>query len=161
MGKSSLINALLSRRNLVKVSSQPGLTQSINFFLINENIFCVDLPGYGFAKAPKEVTAKWKTLIEGYFQAKRDLRVVVCIFDIRRLPDRMDTDLLEYLNTLGINTLIVLNKADKISQPKRIAQVNSIINLFPPLEGKPFLVSAHTGEGIKTVMNQLMNSLCK
>lgn len=158
-GKSSLINALLCRRNLVKVSSRPGLTRSINFFLVNGNIFFVDLPGYGFARAPKEVTAKWKTLIEGYFQVGRDLKTVVCIFDIRRLPDQMDVYLLEYLHNLKINTLIALNKADKLSQPKRAAQVKAITRLFPPLAAKPFLVSAHTGEGLETVMGQLMRSI--
>ncbi|MDA8163005.1 MAG: ribosome biogenesis GTP-binding protein YihA/YsxC [Desulfobacteraceae bacterium] len=159
VGKSSLINALLSRRSLVKVSSRPGLTQSINFFLVNKNIFFVDLPGYGFAKAPKEVTAKWKTLIEGYFQTKRDLRSVVCIFDIRRLPDQMDAGLLEYLHNLKINTLIALNKADKLSQPKRAAQVKAITSLLPHLAAEPFLVSARTGEGIMMVMGRLMRSI--
>ena len=157
-GKSSILNAVLSRRNLVKTSSRPGFTQAINFFMADERIFFVDLPGYGFAKAPKEMQGGWKTLIEGYFQSQRDIRAVICIFDIRRMPDQMDTGLLDYLGALGINALIVLNKADKIPQPKRIAQTNAIISAFNPIalaSGSPLLVSARTGEGISELLARI------
>jgi GTP-binding protein len=157
-GKSSIINAVLSRRNLVKTSSRPGFTQAINFFLADERMFFVDLPGYGFAKTSKGTQGGWKTLTEGYFQSNRAIRAVVCIFDIRRMPDQMDAGLLDYLAALGINALIVLNKADKIPQPKRMAQVKAITSMLNPMvlaSGSPLLVSARTGEGISDLLARI------
>ncbi|MGQ9498867.1 MAG: ribosome biogenesis GTP-binding protein YihA/YsxC [Dissulfurimicrobium sp.] len=157
-GKSSIINALLSRRNLVRTSSRPGFTQAINFFLVDERIFFVDLPGYGFAKTSKRMQSEWKILIEDYFQSKRAIKVVICIFDIRRIPDQMDAGLLNYLAALGIKALIVLNKADKIPQPKRVAQVKAITRVLNPMafdSGSPLLVSARTGEGISELLARI------
>ncbi|UKL14617.1 ribosome biogenesis GTP-binding protein YihA/YsxC [Dissulfurimicrobium hydrothermale] len=156
-GKSSIINAVSSRHSLVKVSSMPGFTQTINFFLANERIFFVDLPGYGFAKAPKEIQVKWKTLIEQYLKSRRNIKTVVCIFDIRRMPDQMDIQLLDYLSALRINALVVLNKADKLSQPKRTAQIKTIMRALPSLTETPLLTSARTGEGIDTLRRRILD----
>jgi len=87
VGKSSLINAFLNRKNLVKTSATPGKTQLINFFLINDEFYCVDLPGYGYAKAPRSVVDAWAPMIEGYIRDSPQIRVVVVLLDIRREPD--------------------------------------------------------------------------
>ena len=156
VGKSSLMNRIFNRRNLVKVSSRPGYTQSLNFFLINGNIYFVDLPGYGFARAPKHVIRKWHRLVEGYLENSRYLKGVVSILDIRRRPDPMDLDLLNYLHAIGRTTWVVLNKADKISQPKRKARLKEIKQALPPFVDRIFVVSAKTGEGVPALLNAIL-----
>lgn len=159
VGKSSLLNRLLGRHNLVKVSSRPGFTQSLNFFLVNDSIHFVDLPGYGFAKAPKQVQQKWHRLVEGYIEARKSLKGVVCIFDMRRVPDQMDLDLLYYLHSLGRHVWLVLNKADKISQPKRHGQVQAIYRRLPGFVDKPLIISAQTGEGVQSLLETVWQQI--
>ncbi len=155
VGKSSLLNRLLGRRSMVKVSSRPGFTQSLNFFLVNECVRFVDLPGYGYAKAPKSVQRKWQALVENYLESRKSLVGVVCILDIRRDPDQMDTGLIEYLRFLKRKTWIVLNKADKISQPKRLKRVRAIKDRLPRDAGELFVLSARTGDGVREFLNIL------
>jgi GTP-binding protein len=150
------MNRILNRRNLVKVSARPGFTQCLNFFLVNRNIYFVDLPGYGFARAPRQVIGKWHRLVEGYFEKSRYLHGVVCIMDIRRRPDPMDLDLLDYLHSMGLTTWVVLNKADKISQPRRKARLREIRQALPASAGKFFVTSAKTGEGIPCLVDAIM-----
>lgn len=159
VGKSSLLNRIIGRHNLVKVSSRPGFTQSLNFFLINDSVHFVDLPGYGFAKAPKNIQKKWQKLIEGYLENGRYLKGVVCIFDMRRLPEQQDLALLDYLHSLGIRAWVVLNKADKISQPRRQAQLNAICRRLPGFTAPPVVVSARTGEGAQDLLNKIWQEL--
>jgi GTP-binding protein len=159
VGKSSLLNRLLGRRSLVRVSSRPGFTQSINFFLVNEAVYFVDLPGYGFASAPKAVKRNWHALVEAYLQDRRRLRGVVCILDIRRRPDRMDLDLLDYLSSKGKGVWVVLNKADKIPQPKRIRQIKSIRQALPSGIEEAVVVSARTGEGTQGLLETIWDTL--
>ncbi len=156
VGKSSLMNRIFNRRNLVKVSSRPGYTQSLNFFIVNSGIYFVDLPGYGFARAPKHVIRKWHRLVEGYLENSRNLTGVVCILDIRRRPDPMDIDLLNYLHAIGHTIWVVLNKADKISQPRRKARLKEIRQALPPFVSTTFTVSARTGEGIIPLLNAIL-----
>ena len=156
VGKSSLLNRLMGRQKMVKVGSRPGFTQSLNFFLINGSVYFVDLPGYGFARAPKHIQYKWHRLVEGYIETREVLNGVVCIFDIRRIPDQMDLGLLEYLHALKRPTWLVLNKADKISQPKRQRQIQTIIQKIPDFINKtPLIVSARTGEGIRPLLEAI------
>ncbi len=156
VGKSSLMNRILHRRNLVKVSARPGFTQCLNFFLVNRNIYFVDLPGYGFAKAPRQVIRKWHRLVEGYLEDSRYLHGIVCIMDIRRRPDPLDLDLLDYLHAIGLTTWVVLNKVDKISQPKRKARLKEIRQALPSFIGKIFVTSAKTGEGVPDLVNTML-----
>ncbi len=155
VGKSSLMNRLMERRRLVKVSSRPGFTQSINFFLVDQYAYLVDLPGYGFAKAPKKVIHRWHRLVEGYLEGRPTIAGVVCIMDIRREPDRMDLDLLEYLNALNRRIWVVLNKTDKLSQPKRKRAILRIRTILPSFIESPIPVSAKTGQGIPELLNRL------
>ncbi len=158
VGKSSLLNRILNRKNLVKVSSRPGFTQSLNFFLVNNSMYFVDLPGYGFARAPRHVIEKWHRLVEGYIEATRQLKAVVCIMDIRRRPDHLDLDLLDYLRAAGRRAMVVLNKADKISQPRRKARLKEIKQALPPGLGDLFVVSARTGEGTPRLVEEIIRT---
>ncbi len=116
VGKSSLINAFLERKNIARISSTPGFTKAINFFRIDFRFCLVDLPGYGFAKVPLDLQKKWKFLIEGYLRAVRDLRSLVLIFDIKRTPDQLDINLLEFVKAIKKSFCIVLNKIDTLSK---------------------------------------------
>ncbi len=115
-GKSSFINAFLNQKKIARVSSTPGFTQALNFFLVDRKFFLVDLPGYGFAKVPKEVYKNWQILIEGYLRSPRDFRLLFLIFDIRRTPDELDKALIKFVNYLKTPYAILLNKIDSLSK---------------------------------------------
>ena len=147
VGKSSLINTVVNRKNLAKTSSSPGRTQVINFFRINNNLSLVDLPGYGFAKVPLEVRRAWKPMVEAYLQSREAIRLVILILDSRRGLSPDDSTLLDWLDYHGIPTLLALTKADKLSQLERARQ-KKVLAGIRLLEGRPLLFfSAHTGEG--------------
>ena len=119
VGKSSLLNALFNRKNFVKVSSQPGKTQGLNFFLIPGTCHFVDLPGYGYAKVSKQMQAHWGALISSYLENRRQLRLVVVIMDLRHEAKQQDRELLLWLKQRELPSLAVYTKADKLSGNKR------------------------------------------
>ena len=119
VGKSSLLNALFNRKGFVKVSSRPGKTQGLNFFLVPDTCHFVDLPGYGYAKVSKQMQAHWGQLISSYLENRRQLRLVVVIMDLRHEAKKQDRDLLLWLKQQDIPTLAVYTKADKLSGNKR------------------------------------------
>ena len=122
VGKSSLINVIANRKALVRTSSTPGRTQLINFFDINGILTLVDLPGYGYAKAPPELRKQWGPMIETYLAKRENLRAVVLILDIRRIPSDGDLDMLGWLEHYDIPPIIVLTKCDKLSKTERAKQ---------------------------------------
>ena len=126
VGKSTLINSLLNRKNIVKTSSTPGKTQLINFFKINDAFYFVDLPGYGFAKVPKSVSKKWQHLIEAYLQDRETLRRVVLIVDSRHNPTAQDRQLKEWLDYYQLPVLIVASKIDKLKHGQIQKQLKQI-----------------------------------
>lgn len=126
VGKSSLMNTLLGSKNLVKTSSTPGRTQTINFFLINDHFSFVDLPGYGYAKVSKAVRESWGPMVEKYLKTREGLCAVVVILDVRRLPNQGDHDLLAWLAHYKIPAILVLTKADKLKKNKQNQQRNAI-----------------------------------
>ena len=126
VGKSSLINTLVNRRRLVKTSSTPGRTQLINFFDVNGRMTFVDLPGYGYAKVPEAVRKNWGPMIETYLSTRQTLKGVVIIMDIRRVPQREEHDLIEWLHFHSLDPLFVLTKADKLSTAKRAKQQRAL-----------------------------------
>ncbi len=126
VGKSSLINTILNRKRLVKTSSTPGRTQLINFFDINGEVHFVDLPGYGYAKAPKRVKETWAPMIEKYIETRETLRGVVMLMDIRRTPREEEFSLVHWLARIQIPCIPILTKADKLSKTKRIKQHRAI-----------------------------------
>ena len=147
VGKSSLINTLVNRKNLAKTSSQPGRTQTLNFFRVNGDLSLVDLPGYGFAKAPLEVRKAWKPMVETYLQTREAVRLVILILDSRRGLSPDDSTVLDWLEYHEIPALIVLTKADKLSQFERARQRKGLAAV-PLLEDMPMVFfSAMTGEG--------------
>lgn len=119
VGKSSLLNALLQRKNLVKVSGRPGKTQGLNFFLIPGTCHLVDLPGYGFAKVSKSTQENWGKLITSYLEIREQLKCVVVIMDIRHEAKQQDAELINWLRQKSIPFVGVYTKADKLSGNKR------------------------------------------
>lgn len=159
VGKSSLINTLLNRKNLVRTSSRPGCTQSINFFLINNNWHFVDLPGYGYAQVPLAVKAKWLHLIDAYWEEREGLAAVVFLMDCRRRPGDEDVEVLQYLHQQGCHIIPVLTKADKL-KPGQRAQARADIGKSLASTGIDFKqllwFSALTQEGRKELWGQIL-----
>lgn len=122
VGKSSLINVLVNRKKLVRTSNTPGRTQLINFFDVNGQFTLVDLPGYGFAKVPLEVKKQWGPMMETYFAKRTNLRGVVLILDIRRIPVAEDLQMLQWFRTYGIPCILAVTKCDKVSKNERARQ---------------------------------------
>jgi len=158
VGKSSLINAILNRKSLVKTSATPGKTQLINFFLINEQFYCVDLPGYGYAKAPRSVVDAWAPMIEGYIKDSPQIRVVVVLLDIRREPDERDARLIEWLAHYCVPVCYVLTKADKLKRGEMARARQSIAKKLG-LAGPPLLTSVLTGQGIVELKAEIVRRL--
>ena len=147
VGKSSLINTLVNRKQLVKTSSTPGRTQLINFFDINNNLTFVDLPGYGYARVPAAVRKKWGPMIETYLSNRRTLKGVVVIMDIRRIPRQEEHELIEWLKYFSIDGILVLTKTDKLSKSKRLKQHNAIAEALAIDPDKLILFSAKSRQG--------------
>jgi GTP-binding protein len=147
VGKSSLVNVLVNRKNLVRTSSTPGRTQLINFFDVNGRLVLVDLPGYGYAKAPPEVRKQWGPMIETYLAKRDNLRAVVLILDIRRIPSDGDLQMLGWLESYGIPPVIVLTKCDKLSKTERARQTTLIAAAIKRDKSMLFPFSALSKEG--------------
>lgn len=148
VGKSSLINTLVGRKNLAKTSNTPGRTQLINFFAINKIISFVDLPGYGFAKVAQSVKKDWGDMIEAYLGERQSLALVVFILDIRRDPSVEDLSLRDWLMHYNIPYVYILTKADKLSNNQAIAQTRRIEKAMRlSLENKFIVFSARTQKG--------------
>jgi GTP-binding protein len=150
-GKSSLINTLLQRKNLVKTSSTPGRTQMINFFIINESVYFVDLPGYGYAKVPPGLRQKWGPMVETYLLSRNNLKTVIVTIDIRRTPAREETNLFNWLSYHKIPFLPVLTKSDKLSKIKQKTQKEKIAQQLLIPHKKLILFSAKTAQGKKSL----------
>lgn len=148
VGKSSLLNKLLNRKNLAYVSSTPGKTQQLNFFLINDKFYFVDLPGYGFAKVSKRLQDRWKGLIEDYLTRTPELKAVVMLVDLRLDAQPMDLQLYEYLHQLQLPVIMAATKADKCSNNKIQAQQAKHKTAFRLSPNDQYIVfSAKTGRG--------------
>lgn len=157
VGKSSLINVLLrrTRKKVAHVSSKPGKTRLLNFFRVNDRFFLVDLPGFGYAKAPGPVRDSWKRLVEWYLSRPGGIHGVVHLVDGRHPPSKLDLGMMEYLSELGLPTLVVLTKMDRVPMGKRgktIERAASELGLDPE-QLLPF--SSKTGEGRDTLLEAL------
>lgn len=130
VGKSSFINRLIDRKNLVRTSSKPGKTRTLNFYNINDSFYFVDVPGYGYAKVSKQERNKWGKMMEEYFETRKQLRAVVLIVDIRHQPTREDMQMYEYVTYLEIPLIIVATKLDKIAKTKQTQQIKQIKQAF-------------------------------
>jgi GTP-binding protein len=159
VGKSSLINKLIGRKSMVKVSARPGKTQGLNYFRVSDDFFLVDLPGYGFAKVPKVMQNSWQSLISSYLEQRKTLRCVVVIMDIRHEPKSQDTQLVQWLRQNSIPCLPVYTKIDKVSGSLREknAQLLDAGHTFRAEER--VLFSAKTGQGRDQLLTALKGFL--
>lgn len=146
VGKSSLINSLTGRRNLARTSKTPGRTQLINYFVINDEIYFVDLPGYGFAKVPEAVKRNWGKTIETYLVSERD-KVVFLLLDLRRIPSKEDMDMLKWLEYYDIEYYIIFTKADKLSNNEKFKQLKELRKKLVFKNEDVFFYSALKGTG--------------
>jgi GTP-binding protein len=151
VGKSSLINTLVNRKHLVKTSRTPGRTQLINFFNINGTFSFVDLPGYGYAKVPLSVKKTWGPMIETYLSARKTLKGVVLIMDIRRTPAQEELNFVEWLDQCGLPGILILTKMDKLSKTKQAKQRHSIAETLDVTKDDLILFSAKSRQGKDSV----------
>lgn len=159
VGKSSLINALMNRKSLARTSGQPGKTQTINFYNINDAMYLVDLPGYGYAKASEEVKAKWGKMIENYLHTSKKLKAVFLLIDIRHDPSANDRMMYEWMVYQGFAPIIIATKLDKIKRSQIQKQVKAVregLNVQPGTVIIPF--SAETKQGRDEIW-ELIDSL--
>ncbi len=148
VGKSSLINALVNRKALARTSAQPGKTQTINFYKVNDEVYFVDLPGYGYAKVSQEVKEKWGKLIERYLNKSEMLKVVFLLIDIRHEPSANDRNMYEWIVYQGYDPIIIATKLDKINRSqiqKHVKMIKQGLNVKPGTVVIPF--SATTKQG--------------
>lgn len=148
VGKSSLINGLLNRKSLARTSSQPGKTQTINFYKVNGDLYLVDLPGYGYAKVSNEIKAKWGRMIENYLHGSKQLKAVFLLVDIRHEPSANDKDMYQWIVAQGYEPVIIGTKLDKIKRSqvqKQIKILKEGLKLLPGTQLIPF--SAETKQG--------------
>lgn len=159
VGKSSLINAVLKRKAIARVSQTPGKTQAVQFYLVNDRFYLVDLPGYGYAKVPQSVKRTWGALVHGYIEASDALRLIFLLFDVRRIPSDEDLKMLAWSQAAGIEARILLTKSDKLSNNGIVKQKEAIaaaLNVDPD-----FLIatSAETNRGIEEARREIASRL--
>lgn len=151
VGKSSLINKILNRKSLARVSAVPGKTATINFYTL-EDIFLVDLPGYGYAKIAKSEKERWSELIEGYLTADRDIALIFQLIDFRHPPSKDDLLMLNFMVENELPFVVVLTKADKLSKRQRSERLVSLKTEAPVLEDAKIVeFSSMTGEGVEEI----------
>ena len=157
VGTSSLINRLVNRKALARTSATPGKTATINFYRL-DTMRMIDLPGYGYAKVSHAEKRRWATLIEGYFEADRDLRLTLQLVDMRHPPTADDRMMIEYMTETGIPFVIVLTKADKLNKTQRAQRLESLQQELADYEGiQTIPFSAVTGEGVDTLRDILVS----
>jgi GTP-binding protein len=149
VGKSSLLNRLLGRKGLARISSTPGRTQAVNYFLVNRRFYFVDLPGYGYAKAGKEARREWAARVEGYFREEPPDAVVLLV-DGKVGATPLDVQAYQYLSGLGAAVVVAATKIDQLPRGRRVSAVRDVRRVLGLAEAIPVIpVSARSGEGIK------------
>jgi GTP-binding protein len=155
VGKSSLINALVGKKNLARVSQTPGKTQAIHFYLLNEKIYLVDLPGYGYAKVSKSMIQEWGDLIRGYLDGSQTLELLFLLLDARRVPSGQDVQMVEWLEAAGVAWVPVLTKTDKLSK-NELAKQKSVIARELGVEQERLIgFSKMTKDGVERIWREI------
>jgi GTP-binding protein len=157
VGKSSLINMITGRKNLVKVGSKPGVTKLINFFLLNDNTSLADLPGFGYSKLPKELKKTFLPLIRKYINSRENLRLAFLLIDIRRTPDEFEREIITLLSNRDIPVAIIATKCDKLSKNQIIINGKEIAAALLVKTDSIFFSSAKTREGRKEILDLIGN----
>lgn len=155
VGKSSLLNKLLNRKSLARVSAKPGKTITINFYALG-TVRLTDLPGYGYAKVAQSEKKRWAEMMEGYFASGRDIRLVVQLIDLRHPPSADDLSMLDYLAQMQYPFVIALTKCDKLNKTERAARMEALkdeLAAYPEIRKIPF--SAVTGEGAEEIRTEI------
>ena len=161
VGKSSLLNKLLGRKSLARVSSMPGKTVTVNMFRLSECRF-VDLPGYGYAKVSRDEKLRWASLMEAYFGSGRDIRLVVQLVDMRHDPTTQDIEMIEFLKANEIPFIVALTKCDKLNKTERMNQLMSICGVltkYGNISVIPF--SAVKGDGVEEIRGHIERAIEK
>ncbi|SCP97482.1 ribosome biogenesis GTP-binding protein YihA/YsxC [Anaerobium acetethylicum] len=160
VGKSSLINALMNRKSYARTSAQPGKTQTINFYNISEEIYFVDLPGYGYAKVSLEAKAKWGKLIEKYLRSSDQLKAVFLLIDIRHEPSENDRHMYDWILNQGYDPIIIATKADKLKRSqlqKHVKMIKTGLNVVPGTVVIPFSSLSKQGKDeIMAIIDQIL-----
>lgn len=152
VGKSSLLNMLLGKKGLVKTGSRPGVTKTINFFIVNEHMSFTDLPGFGYARLPMAIKKKLLPMIKDYISKRENLVLAFLLIDIRRLPGEYEADILELLTGNGIPVAVILTKCDKVSRNHRVKNISGIQKALEIDRDSFFQTSAESGEGRKELL---------
>ncbi len=148
VGKSSLINALMNRKSYARTSQQPGKTQTINFYRINDDLYFVDLPGYGYAKVAKNTVQQWGKMIDGYLNGSKVLRLIFLLVDIRHRPNDNDRQMYNWCIHYGFQPIVIATKEDKVKRSQRPKRIREIEEALQVVEGTPVIpFSAMTKNG--------------
>lgn len=160
VGKSSLINALMQRKSYARTSQQPGKTQTINFYNINDDLYFVDLPGYGYAKVSKETKKKWGKMIDNYLKKSEVLRLIFLLVDIRHEPSQNDKNMYDWAVNYGFNPIIIATKSDKVSRQQKQKHVSMIKKGLNVVEGTPVIpFSALSKDGRDEIYEYIEDTL--
>ena len=152
VGKSSLINAFMNRKSFARISSQPGKTQTINYYNVNNEFYLVDLPGYGYAKVSESVKVQWGKMIERYLKKSPTLKAVFLLVDIRHAPSANDVQMFEWMEANGFDPIVIATKADKVSKNEAAKQISVIRKtLNCPKEGPVIPFSAQDKRGLEEI----------
>lgn len=157
VGKSSLINAVLNRKGVARVSQTPGKTQAVQFYLVNERFYLVDLPGYGYAKVPKHLSHSWRELVTSYLESADDLKLIFLLLDVRRTPGEQDLQMHRWARDLeGVDERIVLTKSDKLSNNQLTLARRGIAGELELDESALIAASTVTKRGIDEIRREMI-----
>jgi GTP-binding protein len=159
VGKSSLINAVLKRKAVARVSQTPGKTQAIQFYLINERFYIVDFPGYGYAKVPKDIARSWGELVRGYLESADALKLIFILLDVRRTPSPEDRQMHDWTTSSGIDERILLTKSDKLSNNQLVKSRMEIARDLQITEERLIACSVMKGNGIEQIRREISSRL--
>jgi GTP-binding protein len=160
VGKSSLINSLVCRKNLAKTSSTPGKTRTINFFIINNEFYIVDLPGYGYAKASEIMRQQWKNMITEYFQSSNSINLSFLLLDSRRDISPLDFQMIEWFNFFKLKTIYIITKIDKLKSSELKKQLRLFIDKLKPIDNNMIIpFSAKTNEGKEDILKLIEKNI--
>lgn len=160
VGKSSLLNKMMNRKGLARTSSKPGKTQTLNYFRVNNMLYFVDFPGYGYAKVAKSLKQQWGKMIENYLKQRQELRFVIQLVDIRHAPSKDDVAMYDWCKEIGIPTVVVATKGDKIARGRWL-QHTKVIREQLQLRGDDALIifSSETGQGRDELWGEIIRRL--
>ena len=161
VGKSSIINLIADNKKLAKTSATPGRTRLINYFLVDKKYYLVDLPGYGYAKANKQIQQSWGQLLEQYLLTSKQLKAVYLLLDIRHLPTQLDKQMVEFLYFHNIPIVFVLTKADKLSKVQQHNNATKIANELGITKANFIITSAEKKIGKDVLLDDINSKICQ